>query len=387
MIITPLTWLLICAAFLAGLASPTLLCALQTLGHRCACLLRRAELSVESGLAILLYGVFGAVQNRLHHLDPFTFAPVPVDPALFLLTLAKQGRSAKRSRPAPGSTRQRHLASLGHAYGRFLYHARFSIVGLWLVLAVAAMPLVVRLPGELSTSSGTEPGSQFDQTSVGTQLPQLATHMLVAMQSVLTVQGVWEAALIALSASLLFLLSCESVAAASVALLLVALAIGTALAMLSLVALTIQVNLAMSSLVVILSLTLAVVFSVILVRRFRRELKRQTTVAEAAVASLATTGAAIFFSGLVVLIGCAGLLFLGDTGLRRVAIGGIVSISITVGAALTLLPAFLAILGQRVNVLPVMLARAFRLLLQGRVPRHTNTWGHDDRSGVALPAG
>jgi RND superfamily putative drug exporter len=102
-------------------------------------------------------------------------------------------------------------------------------------------------------------------------------------------------------------------------------------------------------------LGLGVDYSLFLVSRFREELARGSAVPEAVGRSMATAGRAVFFSGLAVSIGLMGLLFFPLNMLRSVAMGGIVTVAFSILAAVTLLPALLGILGQRVNALPVRL--------------------------------
>jgi len=67
--------------------------------------------------------------------------------------------------------------------------------------------------------------------------------------------------------------------------------------------------------------------------------------------TVATAGEAILFSGLTVMIGFLGLLFIGIPIMTSYAIGGAVVVGISVMGALTLLPALLGALGLRVNSL------------------------------------
>ncbi len=69
----------------------------------------------------------------------------------------------------------------------------------------------------------------------------------------------------------------------------------------------------------------------------------------------ATAGRAVFFSGLTVLLGLIGLVLFEFMVLRSVGIAGAAVVGLAVAAALTLLPAGLAILGPRIDALPVRL--------------------------------
>src|ERR1700730_6299893 len=77
--------------------------------------------------------------------------------------------------------------------------------------------------------------------------------------------------------------------------------------------------------------------------------------------TMATAGRAIMFSGLTVAIGLAGLLFYTGTALVSMGIAGAVVVAISVLYAVTLLPAWLAVLGGRINSLriPILQPKPF----------------------------
>src|SRR5436190_14827009 len=108
-------------------------------------------------------------------------------------------------------------------------------------------------------------------------------------------------------------------------------------------------------------LGLGVDYSLFIVSRFREELTRGRSVEEAVAVTVATAGRAVTFSGLTVSIGLLGLIFFRINMLRSVGIGGVLVVLMAVLAAITLLPAVLAIIGTRVNAFPVRLPRLWRL--------------------------
>ena len=69
--------------------------------------------------------------------------------------------------------------------------------------------------------------------------------------------------------------------------------------------------------------------------------------------TVATAGRAVFFSGLTVLLGLTGLILFDFPILRSVGIAGAIVVGMAVLAALTLLPAILAVLGPRLDALRV----------------------------------
>ena len=104
-------------------------------------------------------------------------------------------------------------------------------------------------------------------------------------------------------------------------------------------------------------LGLGVDYSLFIVSRFREELAHGRNVEEAVAITVATAGRAVTFSGLTVSIGLLGLIFFRINMLRSVGMGGMLVVLIAVFAAITLLPAVLAIIGTRVNAFPVRLPR------------------------------
>jgi RND superfamily putative drug exporter len=101
-----------------------------------------------------------------------------------------------------------------------------------------------------------------------------------------------------------------------------------------------------------LGLGLGIDYALFFVSRFREELESYP-VPEAIPRTVATAGRSIFFSGTAVLIGLSGLLFFPFMFMRSIGVAGVMVVFISVTAALTLLPAFLSVVGHRVNWLPV----------------------------------
>ena len=101
-----------------------------------------------------------------------------------------------------------------------------------------------------------------------------------------------------------------------------------------------------------LGLGLGIDYALFAVSRFREELDHYP-VSEAIPRTLETAGRSIFFSGTAVLIGLAGLLFFPYMFMRSIGVAGTLVVLFSVTAALTFLPAVLAILGYKINALSV----------------------------------
>jgi putative drug exporter of the RND superfamily len=116
-----------------------------------------------------------------------------------------------------------------------------------------------------------------------------------------------------------------------------------ALALLSLIARATDLSVFVLNLATMLGLGLGTDYSLFLTSRFREELG----------ADLDRAGRAVFFSGLTVFLGLAGLTTFDFMMLRSLGVGGALVVALGVFAALTLLPALLAIVGHRINSLRV----------------------------------
>jgi putative drug exporter of the RND superfamily len=103
-------------------------------------------------------------------------------------------------------------------------------------------------------------------------------------------------------------------------------------------------------------LGLGVDYSLFMVSRFREELAHGRSVQDAVILTVAIAGRAVAFSGLTVSIGLFGLTFFRISMLRSVGMGGVLVVILAVLAAITLLPAILAIIGLKVNAFPVRIS-------------------------------
>ena len=101
-----------------------------------------------------------------------------------------------------------------------------------------------------------------------------------------------------------------------------------------------------------LGLGLGIDYALFAVSRFREELGYHS-VDEAIPRTVETAGRSIFFSGTAVLIGLMGLLFFPYMFMRSIGVAGALVVFVSVAAALTLLPAVLAVIGHKINAFPV----------------------------------
>jgi RND superfamily putative drug exporter len=111
-------------------------------------------------------------------------------------------------------------------------------------------------------------------------------------------------------------------------------------------------------------------YSLLIVTRFREELNRGLSPADAAVRTIETAGSAVVTSGLTVVVGFAALISTPLTETRSVGIGGLIVVAVAVLLATTLLPATLAVLGRNIDR-PKWLAK---LLVRIHTPSGWERW-------------
>lgn len=157
-------------------------------------------------------------------------------------------------------------------------------------------------------------------------------------------------------AALALLIVFGSVIAAGIPLAVGGAAVLVALAGIFVVASLTPMSIFVLNLATLLGLGLGVDYSLLMTSRFREELAHHhgpDRVAEAVRITVATAGRAVFFSGLTVLLGLLGLVLFEFMILRSVGIAGAIVVGLAVASAITLLPAILAIVGTRIDVLAI----------------------------------
>jgi len=90
-------------------------------------------------------------------------------------------------------------------------------------------------------------------------------------------------------------------------------------------------------------------YALLILNRFRLERGAGRDVRDATLVAIDTSGRAVLFAGVVVVIAMLGMLLLGISFLYGPAIGAALSVLFTMGAALTLMPALLSKIGGRIK--------------------------------------
>jgi uncharacterized membrane protein YdfJ with MMPL/SSD domain len=162
--------------------------------------------------------------------------------------------------------------------------------------------------------------------------------------------GLHRAELISIPITLLILvLAFGALVAASVPLLLGLTSVGAAIGALGLVSHIAPNGSSTAPVVVLIGLAVGVDYSLFYIRRERIERQNGASADAALAATSATVGRAILVAGMTVVIGLAGLLFTGFGVFTSMALGAILVVAIAVVGSLTVLPAMLALLGDRID--------------------------------------
>ena len=113
--------------------------------------------------------------------------------------------------------------------------------------------------------------------------------------------------------------------------------------------------------VVMIGLAVGIDYSLLIVSRFKEEMERGLPIREAVVKTGGTAGRTVFFSGATVVLALIGLLIVPASFYQSLALGAILVVIASLAATLTLLPAVLALLGPKVDLLSIPFLKRFSL--------------------------
>ena len=105
--------------------------------------------------------------------------------------------------------------------------------------------------------------------------------------------------------------------------------------------------------ITMIGLAVGIDYSMFVVSRFREEMNRGRDKVEAAVRSANTAGRTVLFSGITVVIALCGMLIVPASFFQSLGLGAILVVLVAMAATLTLLPAVLALMGPRIDLLPL----------------------------------
>ncbi|HEU4398073.1 MAG TPA: MMPL family transporter [Actinomycetota bacterium] len=131
------------------------------------------------------------------------------------------------------------------------------------------------------------------------------------------------------------------------------LAIAAAIGMVAVIGLVFDFSFFVTNMITMMGLAVTIDYSLFIVSRFREERRAGHAKLQAIELAGATANRAVLFSGMIVVLALVGMLLIPTTIFRSLAAGAILVVIAAVAASLTLLPALLGLLGDRVNALRV----------------------------------
>jgi RND superfamily putative drug exporter len=163
----------------------------------------------------------------------------------------------------------------------------------------------------------------------------------------------------------ILLLAFGALLAAGVPVLLALTAVASALGLSGLASHLVPMDPSMASVVLLIGMAVGVDYSLFYIRREREERARGRSARDSIEIAAATSGRAVLVSGVTVLISMAGLFVAGSSVFNSMAIGTMLVVAVAMLGSVTVLPALLALLGDRIDRPRVPLPR--RLRGQGRL--------------------
>lgn len=152
--------------------------------------------------------------------------------------------------------------------------------------------------------------------------------------------------------------------------------IAVSLGIASLVGQAFELSFFVTLMITMIGMAIGIDYSLLIVSRYREELRQGESVLDAVAKAGATAGRTVLFSGFTVVFALCGMLIIPSTFFQSLGLGAIIVVLVTLAATFTLLPAVLTLLGPRVNSL--------RLPFIGRAVARPNS--DDDSGGGAWDA-
>ena len=185
------------------------------------------------------------------------------------------------------------------------------------------------------------------------------------------------------AALVILLIVFGAVVAALLPLLLAVFAIAIGAAITALIGQAFTISVFALNIITMMGLAVGIDYALFIISRYREERAAGLEKAAAIGAAAATASRAVFFSGMTVVLALLGMLIVPFTIFPSLGVGAISAVIVTVAAALTLLPAVLSLLGDRVDSWRV--PRLGRRLLKSRDPGR-GWWGRAARAIMRQPA-
>ena len=145
------------------------------------------------------------------------------------------------------------------------------------------------------------------------------------------------------------LIAFRTVVAAATPIILAVIAIFTAIGVATLVSLVFPMVDFLAQVMLLFGMAVGVDYSLFIVSRYRSERKAGRSKLDAITYASNTTGRAVFYAGITVVLSLAGLFFTNSAIFVSMSLGVIIVVLLALVGSLTLIPALLAILGDNIN--------------------------------------
>ncbi|MCL1601607.1 MAG: MMPL family transporter [Actinomycetia bacterium] len=129
--------------------------------------------------------------------------------------------------------------------------------------------------------------------------------------------------------------------------------IAVAMGLAALVGQFFELSFFVTNMITMIGLAVGIDYSLFIVSRYREERSRGLDKIDAIIRSGATASRAVFFSGLTVVLALVGMFLLPNTIFRSLATGAILVVLVAVAASMTLLPAVLSLMGDKIDWLRI----------------------------------
>jgi RND superfamily putative drug exporter len=169
-----------------------------------------------------------------------------------------------------------------------------------------------------------------------------------------------------------------AIVAGFIPILLAAFSIAIAMGATAIAGLAFEFSFFVQNMITMIGLAVGIDYSLFIVARYREERLHGRDKLEAIARAGGTANRAVFFSGMTVVLALLGLLIVPNTIFRSLAGGAIFVVLVAVAASMTLLPAILSLMGDKVNALRVRRKA-------GRVEAGTGFWDRATRVVMGRP--
>ncbi|MGW1979465.1 MMPL family transporter [Streptomyces sp. NPDC001889] len=162
------------------------------------------------------------------------------------------------------------------------------------------------------------------------------------------------------AAALILLIVFGSVVAAGLPLLTAVVALGAGMGGIALLTAVTDIPEFAPQLAAMVGIGVGIDYALFIITRYREARTRGLAGEEAVLDAMNTAGRAVLVAGTTVVLSLLGVLIIGDRALRGLGIAASVAVLFTMLASVTLLPALLALLGPRIDALPLLRGRRAR---------------------------